>query len=271
MPNPFKVIREELPKFLDEPQAEGFKGVLSALIPQDLSELGLAVATGPVGKAARLGGLALASGSYAPEAEASGLGKLLKYVQQFGKAQPVRQAAEELGAQYLTKAPGPAKAGRVFTNADLNALRDELAFYAKPRVLSPERNQALMSLLKQAEEPGVKTHVLYTGEDFSEPASAFQLMSEHALPDIGYYMPNLVALLGGKGTGTQAIQEARRAGPYGLVSTPTSRAFYEKISDGRLQGFGPHADPELRGIAYQYKKDGGLVEADDDFAYPGMF
>jgi len=260
MPNPFKVIREELPKFLDEPQAEGFKGVLSALIPQDLSELGLAVATGPVGKAARLGGLALASGSYAPEAEASGLGKLLKYVQQFGKAQPVKQAAEELGAQYLTKAPGPAKAGRVFTNADLNALRDELAFYAKPRVLSPERNQALMSLLKQAEEPGVKTHVLYTGEDFSEPTVAFQLTPDHDLELTGQYMPNLVSLLGMKGQGTQALQEARRTGPYGLVATPKSKDFYEKML-GKLENFGPTADEDLRGVAYEYKKKGGLVAA----------
>lgn len=175
-------------------------------------------------------------------------------------AKPVVQATEELGPRYMTASPGVAKAGRVFTAGEINALRDELEWYAKPRVLSPERNKALTSILTDAQNPGVKTHVLYTGEDFTEPASVFQLQSEHDLADIGNYMPNLVALLGSKGTGTQALQEARRSGPYGLVSTPHSRPFYEKISDGRLPGFMKHPDKDLDGVAYQHKKKGGLVK-----------
>lgn len=69
----WNVIREELPKFLNEDQAEGFRGVLSALVPQDLTDVGLMVAGGPFGKLAKMGGLALAGAAYSPEAEAGKL------------------------------------------------------------------------------------------------------------------------------------------------------------------------------------------------------
>jgi hypothetical protein len=42
------------------------------VIPQDLTDVGLMVATGPVGKAARIAGAGLAASSYSPEAEAAG-------------------------------------------------------------------------------------------------------------------------------------------------------------------------------------------------------
>ena len=69
----WNVIREELPKFLNEDQAEGFRGVLSTLVPQDLTDAGLMVAGGPFGKLAKMGGLALAGAAYSPEAEAGGV------------------------------------------------------------------------------------------------------------------------------------------------------------------------------------------------------
>lgn len=65
------IIREQLPKFLEEDQAEGFKGVLDTVLPQDLTDVALMIAGGPWGKAIKAGGLALAGASYSPEAEAA--------------------------------------------------------------------------------------------------------------------------------------------------------------------------------------------------------
>lgn len=189
------------------------------------------------------------------------MGILAEIAKRFAKpAVKAVQPTEELGAKYLTKAPGPSASGRVFTNKELQELRDQLAFYTQPRNLAPENANSLQMLLKQAEEPGVKTHVLYTGADYTEPAAAFQLTADHELDGIGNYMPNLVTLLSGtKGIGTQALQEARRSGPFGLVNTPHSRPFYDKVSDGRLPGFGRYNNEEFQGVAHQYKADGGLV------------
>lgn len=67
------IIRKELPKFLNEDQAEGFRNVMGAIVPQDLTDVGLMAMTGPGGKLAKLGGLALAGASYSPDAEAGGV------------------------------------------------------------------------------------------------------------------------------------------------------------------------------------------------------
>lgn len=218
-------------------------------------------------KALRVPMMGLSAMTAADDAEASG--PLQKLMQRL-VAKKVDNSVEDLGRQYMTKHIGPAQSVQVFTDADYRELQEALEFYARPRVLSPERSRALTSLLNEAQHPGMKTHVLYSGRDFSEPTSAFQLTNDHELGDIGLYMPNLVALMGQKGTGTQALQEARRSGPYGLIATPSSRPFYDKLIQ-RLDNFQSLPDEDLQGIAYQYKKDGGLVEAEDDFAYPGMF
>lgn len=211
-------------------------------------------------KALRVPMMGLSALSAADDAQAGPLAKLRQLVTQTRKMPKPKLTAEDLGTQYMTKTPGPAQSGRVFTPEQLNELRDQLEFYTKARALPPEHANSLQMLMKAAEEPGMKTHVLYTGSDFTEPTAAFQLTPDHDLELTGQYMPNLVSLLGMKGQGTQALQEARRAGPYGLVATPKSKDFYEKML-GQLDNFGPVEDVDLRGVAYEYKKKGGLVEA----------
>jgi hypothetical protein len=66
-----QIIREQLPKFLEEDQAEGFKGVLDTVLPQDLSDVALMLAGGPFGKAIKAGALATAGATYSPEALAA--------------------------------------------------------------------------------------------------------------------------------------------------------------------------------------------------------
>lgn len=68
------VIRQELPRFWNEDQSEGLRNVVGAVVPQDLTDVGLMLATGPMGKAARIAGAGLVGASYSPEAEAGLLG-----------------------------------------------------------------------------------------------------------------------------------------------------------------------------------------------------
>lgn len=210
-------------------------------------------------KALRVPMMGLSAMTAADDANAGPLAKLRQLATRLRGAPKPKLTAEDLGTQYMTKTPGPAQAGRVFTNEQLNELRDQLAFYSRARALPPEHANSLRMLMKAAEEPGMKTHVLYTGSDFTEPTAAFQLTPDHDLDLTGQYMPNLVSLLGLKGQGTQALQEARRTGPYGLVATPKSKDFYEHML-GKLDNFGPVADEDLRGVAYEYKKKGGLIQ-----------
>lgn len=103
------VLKQELPKFLNEDQAEGLKGVLKAVVPQDAADVGLSLMTGPFGKAAKLGGAALASSTYSPDAEAGGVSKsvgwLLKYLREQGLAgKEATQAVRNI--QSATRATG---------------------------------------------------------------------------------------------------------------------------------------------------------------------
>ena len=75
MPGAFEIIRKELPRFLEEPHAKDFVDFTSALVPTTPEDIGLELAFGPFGKAARLGGAALAGMGYSPEAEASPLAR----------------------------------------------------------------------------------------------------------------------------------------------------------------------------------------------------
>lgn len=247
-------------------------GLKSFFIGDTPSEMAFNAATAaalPL-KALRVPMMGLSALTAADDAQAGVLSKLASL---FSKAKP--QVAEQLGSRYLTKAAGPAKSGQVFTSKDLAALQEALTAYGKAKALDTKHADSFQMLMQAAEKPNTKTHVLYANDDYTQPISAFQLDSEHGLDLIGDYMPNLVSLENAKGAGTQALQEARRAGPYGLVATQDSKPFYEKMLQ-RLENFQPATDKDLQGIAYQYKKKGGLVaansnEADDDFAYPGMF
>lgn len=81
MPSALEIIRQELPKFLNEPHAEGFKGTMEALIPMTPEDIGLAAALGPAGRvpgALRKAGAALAAAGYTPEADAAFVGQMAK-------------------------------------------------------------------------------------------------------------------------------------------------------------------------------------------------
>lgn len=71
-PSPLQIIREELPRFLDEPHAVDFRETLSALVPQSPSELALEAAFAPISKPARLASLAASALMYSPDAEGAG-------------------------------------------------------------------------------------------------------------------------------------------------------------------------------------------------------
>lgn len=71
-PSPLQIIREELPRFLDEPHAADFKDVMSALIPQSPAEAALEVAFAPISRPARMAALATAALTASPDAEGAG-------------------------------------------------------------------------------------------------------------------------------------------------------------------------------------------------------
>lgn len=91
------IITQELPRFMDEPHAEGLKGVLEAVVPQTPADVGLTLATGPWGKGVKLGGAALAGLTASSDAEAGGVAKsvgwLLKQLRQQGLASPQATSA----------------------------------------------------------------------------------------------------------------------------------------------------------------------------------
>lgn len=78
MPGALEVIRRHLPEFFDEHHAAEFRDTMGALIPTTPEDIGVALATGPFGRAAKLGGLALAGMGYSPDVQAAsgGLAKL---------------------------------------------------------------------------------------------------------------------------------------------------------------------------------------------------
>lgn len=71
-PSPLQIIREELPRFLNEPHAADFKDVLSSLIPQSPAEAALEVAFAPISRPARMAALATAALTASPDAEGAG-------------------------------------------------------------------------------------------------------------------------------------------------------------------------------------------------------
>lgn len=78
-PSPLQIIREELPRFLNEPHAADFREVISALVPQSPSELAMEVAFSPISKPARLASLASSALTHSPEAEGAPLSRLARW------------------------------------------------------------------------------------------------------------------------------------------------------------------------------------------------
>ena len=77
--SPLRIIREELPRFLNEPHAADFREVISALVPQTPSELAMEVAFSPLSKPARLASLAASALAHSPEAEGAPLAKIAQW------------------------------------------------------------------------------------------------------------------------------------------------------------------------------------------------
>lgn len=80
MVSPFRVIREELPRFLNEPHAAEFKEVMGSLLPSTPSEVAMEVAFAPISKPARLASLAASALTHSPEAEGAPLSKIAKWM-----------------------------------------------------------------------------------------------------------------------------------------------------------------------------------------------
>jgi hypothetical protein len=128
---------------------------------------------------------------------------------------------------YVPKAVGPALKAKSFEAEDLNALRNLVQDYTKPRMLSPDRASALQRALQDAEIPGTKTNVLMS--EFDEPLSLYTRMSGDDLGLPHEYLSNLVAIGGQPGVGRQALQDVAHQAPVSLISTPGSKGFYDKL------------------------------------------
>lgn len=76
MPSAFQIIREQLPKFLEEPHAQDFVNTIKAVVPTTAEDVGMELAMAPV-KPLRLAGAALAALAPA-DAEAAGAGRLIR-------------------------------------------------------------------------------------------------------------------------------------------------------------------------------------------------
>jgi len=223
------IIRKELPKFLQEDQAEGFRNVMGAILPQDLTDVGLMAMTGPGGKLAKLGGLALAGASYSPDAEAGGVGPLLKLMRRLTSEQ-----------------------------ASLDDMRDLFYKYVKPRGEGSQDQKTIANeLLRNIEDdPTAQTHMFTQGPGLSASA-AYQLAPRKE----GTYLPYLVSFE--KGLGHQALEDAYQQAkkqwpeqPVYLYSTPHAEDFYDRqIPRGWVK------DTEDGIPRYQRKADGGLVQA----------
>ena len=116
----FGIIRKQLPEFLKEKHAEDLVDVVSTFVPQDLVDVGLGLATGPFGKATRLGGLALAGMGYAPEVEAGTLSAVKKLLD----SEMLREAAERLFSKFPSVASysDPAIAKALSSGADIRGM-----------------------------------------------------------------------------------------------------------------------------------------------------
>jgi hypothetical protein len=146
---------------------------------------------------------------------------------------------------------GPAVKGLSYEASDLAALQDALRDYTKPRMLPPDRANALASVLKTAEEPGAVTHVL--SSNFDEPTAAFVTTPGKEMGMDADYLAHLVSLAGQPGTGKQALKTMQLQGPAEFISTPQSQGYYQKLLREGFPGLQEHSDPEFGRTRYMLK------------------
>ena len=170
----------------------------------------------------------------------------------------------ELNAQYLNQVGfggvvkplkvavgGPAVKGLSYEASDLAALRAALQDYTKPRMLPPDRANALASVLKTAEEPGAVTRVL--SSNFDEPTAAFVTVPGKEMGMDADYLAHLVSLAGQPGTGKQALKTMQLQGPTEFISTPQSQGYYQKLLREGFPGLQEHPDPDFGRTRYTLK------------------
>lgn len=205
--NALRVIQEQLPKFFEEPHTEGLRNVVSAVMPQDLTDVGLALVGMPgASKLAKLGGLGLAGMACSPEAEAGGLSALKRFIVGSQDIQQLREALKHITG----RRPSP---------------QDEEEW---------RRVTMANELVANAEEPGVRTHA-FIDPNTGMAKGAYQLKAQGTKT----YLPYLVS--GEKGLGRELMKDARFMTPTDeleLYAIPGSEGFYRRmgLTENRSDG-----------------------------------
>lgn len=151
----------------------------------------------------------------------------------------------------LVDLPGPAVTARRYTPDERTSMLNELAPYARPRVLTPKASNILTSVLDDAVKQN-ETTVLY--DRFNKPVSMYSMAGRGEPFDDSSYLSGLVSLNGPAGTGHQAAQHAARNSPlegFRLFSTPTSQGFWDRIVESEPDWIKQYM-PEHELEAYRY-------------------
>jgi len=195
---PFTVMREEVPRFLDEPQAEGFKGTMQALIPQDAADVGLMLATGPTTKLIRKGGAALAGLSASGDAEAAGV--------PYGAITQIRKliAAKEVPAGFMDAVKNilrnTAKTGNEFATYSGDPRQRLMTSGMPDQVVTDPAIADMMNVARVNNKPGVFTHSHPRQQNLAADPSLHDLQATNKLGELivtpgsrnefTYYKPN---------------------------------------------------------------------------------
>ena len=151
----------------------------------------------------------------------------------------------------LVDLPGPAVIARRYAPDERTSMLNELAPYARPRVLTPKASNILTSVLDDAVKQN-ETTVLY--DRFNKPVSMYSMAGRGEPFDDSSYLSGLVSLNGPAGTGRQAAQHAARNSPlegFRLFSTPTSQGFWDRIVESEPDWIKQYM-PEHELEAYRY-------------------
>ncbi len=225
--SPSDALRENLEKALVKPSLLGMTAPLALSVPTTTAGK---VIGGGIGAA--LGGI----GGEDPYFSAlSMLHPTLAMAQMVNAAyrdEPMLPITDAQGAGFprrLIDLPGPARTARRYTPDERVAMLNELAPYARPRVLNPKASNILTSVLDDAVKQN-ETTVLY--DRFNKPVSMYSMAGRGEPFDDSSYLSGLVSLNGPAGTGRQAAQHAARNSPlegFRLFNTPTSKGFWDRI------------------------------------------
>lgn len=151
----------------------------------------------------------------------------------------------------LVDLPGPAVIARRYAPDERTSMLNELAPYARPRVLTPKASNILTSVLDDAVKQN-ETTVLY--DRFNKPVSMYSMAGRGEPFDDSSYLSGLVSLNGPAGTGRQAAQHAARNSSlegFRLFSTPTSQGFWDRIVESEPDWIKQYM-PEHELEAYRY-------------------